>query len=119
MIYLAGPYSHDDHLVVLDRAHKHSVFLIECDSAGHDVYSPITHWHGVTRGRGLLDTPGAWRRRSLAMLRLASELWILMLPGWEKSKGTKIEIREAGRLGIRIRYFNPANYRENDQQIIT
>ena len=112
MIYLAGPYSHDDHLIVEDRAHHHSTFLLHYDAAGHDVYSPITHWHPVSRGRGLLDTPEAWRRRSLAMLRLASELWVLMLPGWEASKGTQIEIREARRLGIKTSYFDPVNYRK-------
>ncbi len=113
MIYLAGPYSHIDHQVVAWRAHQHSVFLVECDRAGRDVYSPITQWHSVTRGRGLLDTPEEWRRRSLFMLRLASELWILKLPGWEISEGTKIEIIEARRLGIIIRTFDPVNYRDS------
>ena len=113
MIYLAGPYSHNDHLVVAWRAHQHSVFLVECDRAGNDVYSPITHWHGVTRGRGLPDTPEDWRRRSLFMLRLASELWILKLPGWETSEGTTIEIIEARRLGIIIRAFDSDNYRDS------
>ena len=106
MIYLAGPYSHPDHLVMDDRAHQHSRFLLLCDGLGVDAYSPIVHWHPVSHGRGLLDTPEAWRRRSLAMLRLASDLWVLMLPGWETSKGTQIEIREAGRIGIKRSYFD-------------
>ncbi len=112
MIYLAGPFTHDDHIVMHDRAHQHACFLLHCDGLGVDAYSPITHWDPVTRGRGLLDTPEAWRRRSIAMLRLASELWVLKLPGWEQSVGTKLEIREAGRLGIKIRYFHPENFRE-------
>ncbi len=111
MIYLAGPYSHDDDFVMETRAHQHELFLLHCDGLGLDAYSPITHWRPVERGRGLLDTPEAWRRRSLAMLRLASELWVLMLPGWEISDGTQLEIREAGRLGIKIRKFYP-DYRE-------
>ncbi len=112
MIYLAGPYSHDDHLRVEWRAFQHSRFLLHCDALGHDAYSPITHWHPVTRGRGLMDTPEAWRRRSLALLRLSSVLFVLKLPGWEISKGTQIEIREARRLGIPIRYFD-VDFRES------
>ena len=111
MIYLAGPYTHSDHLIMADRAHQHTRFLLHCDAAGHDAYSPITHWHPVTRGRGLKDTPDAWRRRSLALLRLASGLFVLKLPGWEISKGTQTEIREARCLGIPIRYFN-VDFRE-------
>ena len=112
MVYLAGPYSHADHLIVDDRAHQHSRFLLHCDALGFSAYSPITHWHPVSRGRGLLDTPEAWRRRSLALLRLAEALFVLKLPGWEISKGTQIEIREARCLGIPIRYFD-VDFRES------
>ncbi len=112
MRYLAGPYRHKDLFVMEQRAHQHELFLLHCDGLGLDVYSPITHWRPVERGRGLLDTPEAWWRRSRAMLEKASELWVLMLPGWEKSVGTQLEIREAGRLRIKIRYFYAENYQE-------
>ena len=112
MIYLAGPYSHDDHLVMEDRAHQHGVFAVHCAKIGHVVYSPIAAWHKWSSGHGLPMTPEFWRRMSLGILRVCCELWVLMLDGWEASKGLQDEIRCARSLGIKIRFFHPQNYRD-------
>ncbi len=112
MIYIAGPYSNADHIVMADRAHQHAIFAIYCAINGHVVYSPIAAWDKWSSGYGLPRTPEFWRRLSLGMLRVACELWVLKLPGWEASKGLQDEIRCAGNLGIKIRYFDPENYRE-------
>ena len=110
MIYLGGPYSHDDHMVMEDRAHQQGVFAVHCATMGHVVYCPVAAWHKWSFGYGLPMTPEFWRRMSLGILRVAVGLWVLKLDGWEASTGLKDEIRCASNLGINISYFHPATY---------
>lgn len=113
MIYLAGPYSHHDHIVVEDRAHQHAIFAVHCAKQDHVVYSPIAAWHKWSFGHGLSMTPEFWRRMSLGMLRFACEMWVLKLDGWKSPKSfLQEEIRCAKNFGIKIRYFRPESYRE-------
>ncbi len=112
MIYLAGPYTHPDQFVVQQRGHQQAIFAIHCATKGHIVYSPVAAWHRWSSGYGLPMTPEFWQRMSLGMLRVACELWVLCLDGWESSKGLQDEIRCAKNNGIKIRYFYAENYRE-------
>ncbi len=112
MIYLAGPFTHDDHIVMAERAHRHGVFAVHCATKGHVVYSPIAAWDKWSSGYGLPMDPEFWRRMSLGMLRVACELWVLRLDGHESSVGLQDEIRFAKNYGIKIRPFYLENFRE-------
>ena len=113
MIYIAGPYSEFNDLMLMnDRAHMHGVFAIDCAVAGHIVYSPIAAWHHLSFGRGLPMTQEFWRRMSLGILRHCEQLWILRLEGWGKSSGLRYEIPFADSCGIPTRYFDWGTYRE-------
>jgi hypothetical protein len=48
-----------------------------------------------------------WTTFSETMLKGCDELHVLMLDGWDKSSGVKIEIAEAERMGIPVIYVKP------------
>ena len=70
-------------------------------------YAPFCPWHNYhfqlqLRGEEKLDVRHYYES-TLAWLRAADE--VLVLPGWQTSKGTKKEIKEAKRLKIPIVYI--------------
>ena len=91
MIYLASPYSDPDPKVMEQR------FDAVCRKAGElmkdglVVYSPIIHNHPIATRCDLPRGWDFWKRFDLFMLPLASKLYILRLPGWDKSIGVKAE----------------------------
>jgi len=95
VIYLACPYtgceeaSFNTMLKVLAR------YLED----GVNAYSPIVHYHHVAPYVKDID----WLDFDLQVLQLCSELHIIALPGWEKSKGVKVEIIAAGHIGLKIK----------------
>lgn len=105
MIYLAGPYTHHNPEIREQRfadltcaAHR---LMIE----GHVVFSPVTHGHTIAERH---DTPidfEWWEDQSLGMLRHASKMIVVMLHGWQESRGVAAEIRTAEILGIPVEYI--------------
>lgn len=106
MIYLATPYSHPEPSVREQR------FRAVCQAAarlmqnGEVVFSPIAHGHPIA-AYGL---PTDWRfgeRFDREQLARCDDVVVLMLDGWEESKGVQAEIRIAGKLRKPVRYLMP------------
>lgn len=110
MIYLASPYTDRSRIVMRTR------FKDACKAAGafarHNVrvYSPIAHSHPIAIASSLPTSWQYWKGHSEEMLAMCDELWILMLDGWDKSRGVLAEIEIAVRLALPIRYVSPADY---------
>lgn len=103
--YLASPYSHESKLVRMMRYTQVCHMAARMIRAGQVVFSPICHSHGIeTIGMDEAKDAEFWMRQDLPMLRLASKLVVLMLPGWLKSAGIAIEIEEAKKAGIPVEY---------------
>lgn len=92
--YLASPYSHPDKKV------KEGRYLAACKAAaelmlrGKRVFSPIAHSHPIeVHGMTELMDGTFWMKQDGPLLVHASELIVLMLNGWEESKGVQEEIR--------------------------
>ena len=97
IIYLASPYSSPDPAVRQARyneACRATAFFME---QGHVIYSPIAHSHPVADylPQSTLMDHEFWMGQCLPMVRACSELWVLMLEGWEKSRGCRREVQEA------------------------
>lgn len=111
MIYLAAPYTTglppdtDAVLAMETRAKQIARATARLMEEGLAVYSPVTH------GTALEDHVSAdnrddhafWMRHCFQMLDAASELVVLMLPGWRDSKGVQMEIDRAAERAIPIR----------------
>jgi hypothetical protein len=73
------------------------------------VYSPIAHGHAIATGRDLPQDLQFWMRHCFGMLDIADELQVLMLDGWEESRGVKAEIARWKALRNRaVKYLDPA-----------
>lgn len=94
IVYLACPYTSPDLRLRIERfqaSARAAAYLIH---RGMFVYSPITMTHPIdqvmaTEG----DTMGSdyWCDFDEAFMRVCSEMLILVMPGWEESRGIKRE----------------------------
>lgn len=108
-IYLASPYSNWCPLVRWWR------WLMACRAAaalmaqGCHVYSPIVygHWLGVL-GR-LPKGWDFWRVVDQREIVSSSQVWVLRLRGWTKSKGVRAEMDLARSLQMPVRLIKPGH----------
>lgn len=106
-IYLASPYSDPDPDVVESRhqtAMQAAVWFLR-----HKiwVYSPIVHCHDLAKLHALPTSFDYWSSYNETMLCGADYLYILCIPGWEKSKGIRGEWQFATLNDIPIFYVLP------------
>ena len=116
MIYLACPYSHDN-MGIREWRYKRvtEAAAILVFTRKIPVYSPITQTHPMDVHRilhmpdvKLGDEHDFWLNMfDFPFLRTCSNLAVLMLPGWEESKGVSMELKEAKWLGLEIEYLEP------------
>lgn len=99
-IYVAGPYSANNVLDVLKNiGHGQKV----CAELFADGYAPFCPWHDRTF---ITDNPDGdftveqFYQYSLAWLSVSDAM--LVLDGWQNSKGTIKEIEHANKLGIPV-----------------
>ncbi len=74
----------------------------ELMKGGLVIYSPIAHCHPIAVRTGLPRDWSFWQKLDHDMIRGASAVWVLQLPGWETSKGVAAEIGIATELGIPV-----------------
>jgi hypothetical protein len=107
-IYLGSPYSDSDPNVReqrFDAVCKAAAVLMQ---RGHLILSPICHSHPIAK-HGLPTDWVFWKKYDSAILKRCDELWVLMLPGWESSKGLQAEIKIAREMGMPVEFVEPCN----------
>ena len=107
MIYLASPYTDPDPAVREERFRAVCRVAAELMRRGVLVLSPIAHSHPIA-AHGLPTTWDFWETMDREHLKRCDELVVLMLDGWETSRGVQAEIRIAQELGKPVRYLDPA-----------
>lgn len=105
-IYLASPYSHPVKAVRADRFRAACKAAADIIKAGHICFSPIAHSHHIADYLENHNDSGYWLKQDLSFLdSWADELWVLMLDGWQESKGIAKEILHCEEIGIPVRYI--------------
>jgi hypothetical protein len=109
MIYLAAPWTDPDPAVRAERARLATLYAAYLAADGTPVFSPLTHSvplvdAGEAAGLKMPHGWGYWSRVDERILSVCSELYVLMLPGWEESLGVGAEVQCARKWGIPIRY---------------
>lgn len=113
--YLASPYSNygqGHEQAFIDAAGAAATLL----KRGLHVFSPICHSHPMAV-HGNIDklAHDFWLRLDIAILDECDSLIVLMMPGWNESRGVKAEIDHAEATGKPISYLSwpMLNVREN------
>src|SRR5687767_2869378 len=91
-IYIASPFSHHSSQTKHQRYLWAAHHLQSCLMKKMWAYSPIVHCYEISRMYDLPDDAESWKDYNETMMRAASELHVLQLPGWDKSLGVKHEI---------------------------
>lgn len=106
-VYLASPYTHPDPAVREER------FQAVCRAAaalmreGHFVFSPIAHSHPIDLCMAAPQPGDFWKAQDVPILRHASRLVVLTLPGWEESRGLKWEMEIARQIHMPVSFMEP------------
>ena len=107
MIYLAAPYTHESKQIEHQRFKSINEYAARLMRDGLHVFSPISHTHPIAQAG---DLPGGWeywQGYDKEMLSFCTSMVVLMLAGWEESKGIAAEVRIANGLGLPIYYADP------------
>ena len=105
-IYLACPYTHEDARVMAERREAATAAANTLLRQGLNVYSPISH--GAAVGEGLPPDFAFWRASCLSFLgHWATDVYVLMVPGWEASVGVQAEIDRAMELDLAVTLVLP------------
>lgn len=119
MIYIASPYSHPDPAVRDARHLAVMSFTAKIMRQGQVPFSPIVHCHDIAIRFGLPGDFSFWQRYNFEMLRLATTLYILCLPGWEESIGVRAEFQYASTNCKHIMFWHQDmvqyKFRESDE----
>ena len=105
--YLASPYTHTDPEVMERRygAALHALhFLL---SRKLWTYSPIVHCHELAKTYALPRTHDFWQTYNHAMLDSSKGLLILVIEGWNESRGIEDEIHTARKLLLPVGFLHP------------
>lgn len=102
LVYVAGPYMHEDPAIREERFNKLTEFTGELMKDNVHAFSPITHNHPIAVRIDLPKDWNFWRIYDLAMLSLCRAMIVMRLPGWEKSVGVNAEIEFARKKGIMV-----------------
>lgn len=105
MIYLASPYSHRSVSVRRERhrAAVHAAIAIMA-ATGDAVFSPIAHSHYIHEWSGgkIGGDWEQWAAFDRTVIRACDAMYLLMIPGWERSSGIMQERAIALERGIPI-----------------
>lgn len=106
--YLACPLQHEDQKVMHARyiaSVKAMAHLMDC---GRMVFNPLSHGYEVTFGGWLKEEWHRWMEFDLEIIKRAcNKVTVLMIDGWEQSKGVGMEIDLAKQRNIDLAYLNP------------
>ena len=106
LIYLASPYSHHDAAVRQLRFEIVSRVAARLMSGGLHVFSPISHTHPIAEYGSLPLGWDFWEQYDRAIMGVCSRMIVLMLDGWEQSRGVQAEVSLAVEFGLDIEYMH-------------
>lgn len=106
MIYLASPYSNPDPLIVRNRFLLVEQATAELIKQKLFVWSPIVHCHELATKFGLPTDAAFWAEYNFDFIRRSDAVFVLKIPGWDESKGVKMEISLANAAFIPLQFVN-------------
>ena len=109
LIYVASPYYHNNHFVMVERWETTAKACYILLQAGYNVISPILHWHPVKKlGLPFEHVDKRLIEMNIKLLNCCDEIIVLTLNGWQESLGVAEEIEYARINSIPVTYINSA-----------
>jgi hypothetical protein len=105
LIYLAIPYSHPSEEVRNYRVRLVSDIAGKLMNEGKVVFSPISHGHIIAEIHKLPTDWEFWEKSCKVFVSRSTKVVVVMVDGWETSKGVSEEVRIANELGIPVEYY--------------
>jgi len=91
LIYLASPYSNPRAAIRLERYFATLRFTSTKLLEGYAIFSPIVYGEQMAGEIG--TTFEAWANLNDRMIAACDAFWVLMLPGWQESRGIAHELK--------------------------
>lgn len=108
-VYVASPYTSQNAAIIERRVLAVQQFCAELVDTGRTPYSPVVHFHYIYSALSVpRQDADFWQWHNRAMLRYASKLFVLMLPGHAESRGVQAEVAFARSLQIPIDWKFPS-----------
>lgn len=109
MIYLATPYS-DSNPIIREERYRQACNIASI-LATHAIpcYVPIAFWHPISEEYQIPGDADFWKIQDHDCLALSSELWIITMEGWHRSKGITMEREHFAQIhgAGKIFYYTP------------
>lgn len=105
-IYLASPYSHTDSVIRQDRFEQAEKMTVDLINRNLNIFCPIVYCHELANRYAIDSTFDRWREFNFTMLRFASELYVLDIPGIADSEGVQAEVAFARQCGMTIMFVS-------------
>lgn len=106
LVYLACPYSHDDPVIREMRFKQANMAAGKLMERGYIVFSPLSHCHPISVQYRLPTDWEFWQKFCTTYVRLCNTMFVLMVPGWEESRGITEELKLAKELGIHVEFIS-------------
>jgi hypothetical protein len=105
LIYVASPYNHSDDDIRWLNYRKVSRYSAGLIAKGQVVISPIAYGHPLLDFAEIPYDWPFWSNFCLTFLDRCDEMHVLMMEGWDKSRGVEEEIQYARQQSIPIKYI--------------
>ncbi len=105
-VYLASPYTHADPAKRVERFEAACKCAARLMHEGTPVFSPIAHSHAVEQHFKAPQGFAFWMNQDIPILVCASKVVVLMLDGWQASRGVTRELEVARQFHIPVEYVN-------------
>ena len=105
LVYMASPYSSTDPAIKQARYEAALDAVAKLMNEGVMAYSPIAHTHPIAIRHELPGDWEYWQAYDELMVSRCDRVVVLMLDGWEDSKGIQAEVAIAIRLNKPVTYM--------------
>lgn len=106
LIFISSPYSNPDDRVRIQNYKDITLYTAKLCSTGIVAFSPIAYGHNLVDFHPMPTDWEFWKNFCLQFLERSDELWVVKMPGYDRSIGVAEEVQYALDNGIPVKYVD-------------